>query len=204
MAYLTRFLAIRFAVVSAALGLNCFAADDFVKHPKFMGEQSCSSSSCHGGGTGRNEAVIYHRKDRHAVSYGILAKGTSLRIAETLGIVGDPGKASQCNVCHAPMQGVPLERMAPGAKVDAGVSCESCHGPAENYLRFHTRPDVNFQQIVSAGLRDMNSVYGRANVCVACHLNLVPKGKKVVPKARARVARTAGPSSPPANSRASR
>lgn len=137
-----------------------------------MGEPSCSSSSCHGGGTGRNEAVIYNRKDRHAISYGILAKGTSLRIAETLGIVGDPSKASQCNVCHAPMQGVPPERIAPGVKVDVGVSCESCHGPAENYLRFHTRPDANFQQIVSAGLRDMNSIYGRANVCVACHLNL--------------------------------
>jgi hypothetical protein len=139
---------------------------------KFMGSPSCASTSCHGGGTGRNESIIYERRDRHAVSYGILGKGTSLRIAETLGIVGDPGQAAQCNVCHAPLQGVPAARLAKDAVGDRGVSCESCHGPAENWLRFHTRPDVNYQQIVAAGLRDLNDLYGRANACVACHLNL--------------------------------
>ncbi|HYR57995.1 MAG TPA: cytochrome c3 family protein [Chthoniobacteraceae bacterium] len=149
------------------------AADDskFVK-TKFTGSQSCASSSCHGGGTGRNESIVFERRDRHYVSYGILAKGTSQRIAETLGIVGDPGKAAQCNVCHSPIQGVPVERLTNEAMTDKGVTCESCHGPAENWLRFHTRPDVNFQQIVAAGMRDLNDIYGRANTCVACHLNL--------------------------------
>lgn len=116
--------------------------------------------------------MIYERRDRHAVAHGILGKGTSLRIAEALGIVGDPGKAAQCNVCHAPMQGVPLERLAKAAQADRGVGCESCHGPAENYLLFHTLRDVNFQQIVATGLRDLNDIYGRANTCIACHLNL--------------------------------
>ncbi len=106
------------------------------------------------------------------MSYGILGKGTSLRIAEALGIVGDPGKSAQCNVCHAPMQGVPLERLAKEAQADRGVGCESCHGPAENWLRFHTRPDVNYAQILAAGLHDLNDLYGRASTCIACHLNL--------------------------------
>ena len=139
---------------------------------KFTGSPSCASTSCHGGGTGRNECVIYERKDRHAVAYGILGKGTSQRIAESLGIAGDPGKAAQCNVCHAPMQGVPLERLMKDIRADKGVGCEACHGPAEDWLRFHTRPDVNFQQIVATGMRDLNDIYGRANTCVACHLNL--------------------------------
>ncbi len=165
--------AIRFLLLASVLGAAASAAEDpkLVK-PKFTGSPSCSSTSCHGGGTGRNEAVIYERRDRHAVSYGILGKGTSLRIAEALGIVGDPGKSAQCNVCHAPVQGVPLDRLMKDAHADRGVSCESCHGPAENWLRFHTRPDVNFQQIVASGLRDLNDIYGRANTCIACHLNL--------------------------------
>ena len=172
MAHLLSSSALRLVIFSSAIA-HAFAADDvnFVK-AKFTGTPSCASSSCHGGGTGRNEWIIYERKDRHAVSYGILGKGTSQRIAETLGIVGDPGKAAQCNVCHAPLQGVPAERLTKDAAADRAVSCESCHGPAENWLRFHTRPDVNYQQIVSAGLRDLNDLYGRANACIACHLNL--------------------------------
>ena len=139
---------------------------------KFTGAPSCASTSCHGGGTGRNESVIYERKDRHAVSYGILGKGTSQRIAEALGIVGDPMKAAQCNVCHAPMQGVALDRLMKDSRADKGVGCEACHGPAEKWLQFHTRPDVNYQQILATGMRDLNDLYVRANTCVACHLNL--------------------------------
>ena len=138
----------------------------------FTGSQSCASSSCHGGGSGHNESLIYEKKDRHAVAAGILAKGTSLRIAESLGISGDPGAAAQCTVCHSPVQAVVLERLANGVKPDRGVSCEACHGAAEQWLRFHTRPDVTYQQIVAVGLRDLNDLYGRANACVACHLNL--------------------------------
>ena len=139
---------------------------------KFTTASSCSSTSCHGGGSAHNESLIYERHDRHAFAAGILAKGTALRMAESLGITGDLAKATQCNVCHSPMQGVPLDRLTKDVRPDRGVSCESCHGPAENWLRFHTRRDVNFEQIVASGLRDMNSLYGRANACVACHLNL--------------------------------
>ncbi len=139
---------------------------------KFTGTQSCGTTGCHGGGTIHNESIIYERKDPHAVSYGILGKGTSLRIAEALGIKGDPAKDIQCNVCHAPMQGVAPDLFVKDLKPDRGVGCESCHGAAENWLRFHTRPDVEFAQIIAAGMRDLNDIYNRANSCVGCHLNL--------------------------------
>lgn len=107
------------------------------------------------------------------VAAGILAKGTSLRIAEALGI-GDAAKASQCTVCHSPMENVHVSRLAEEIKKtpDRGVSCESCHGAAGEWLRFHTRRDVTFQQMLAVGLRDMNDIRGRANACVACHLNI--------------------------------
>ncbi len=145
----------------------------------FTGAQSCASSSCHGGGTGRNEFLIYGRKDRHVFSAGILAKGTSLKIAEALGI-GEPAKSAQCTVCHSPMEAVPASRLALDPKSpaghkaipDRGVSCEACHGAAGEWLRFHTRRDVSYQQVLSTGLRDLIDIRGRANVCVACHQNL--------------------------------
>lgn len=160
-------------LLSLMLVLGSTAAEvPRVLNPKFTGSQSCASTSCHGGGANRNEAIIYGRKDRHAIARGILGKGTSLRIAEALQITGDPLKAAQCTVCHAPMHTVPAERLVKDLTPDNSVGCEACHGPAEPWLRFHTRPDVTFQQMVDAGLRNLNDLYGRANTCVACHLNI--------------------------------
>jgi hypothetical protein len=132
---------------------------------------SCASTSCHGGGAGHNEYIIYKSQDKHSPPYGYLTSGTAERIAETLRIP-DATKVAECTVCHAPLQLVEVERLAPDARNDSSVSCESCHGPAENWLRFHTRPDVTFQQKVAAGMRNMNDIYARASTCVACHLNL--------------------------------
>ena len=164
---------------AALSALSALAADDRVPAPSFTGAQSCASSSCHGGGTGRNEFLTYNRKDRHVFASGILGKGTSLKIAEALGIA-DPAKSAQCTVCHSPMEAVPSSRLAAELKPlpdrkpnpDRGVSCEACHGAAGEWLRFHTRRDVTYQQILATGLRDLIDINGRANACVACHLNL--------------------------------
>lgn len=177
---------LKISAVFADLALCCAAALPAVAADataplavhQFTGSQSCASSSCHGGGT-RNEFLTYSRKDRHVFAAGILGKGTSLKIAEALGI-GDPTKAAQCTVCHSPMEAVPASRLAvrlqpaPDQKPvpDRGVSCEACHGAAGEWLLFHTRKDVNYQQILGTGLRDLIDINGRANVCVACHLNI--------------------------------
>ncbi len=97
----------------------------------------------------------------------------SLRIAENLGIT-DPVKDARCTVCHNPLRTLPNSLFTPAAleKRDTGVSCETCHGKAESWLRFHTRLDITHEQRVAAGMREMRDLYGRANVCVACHLNI--------------------------------
>jgi hypothetical protein len=57
-------------------------------------------------------------------------------------------------------------------KPSDGVTCENCHGAAENWLRTHTRPDLSHADLVAAGMRDLNNLYVRANTCVACHQNV--------------------------------
>jgi len=52
------------------------------------------------------------------------------------------------------------------------VSCESCHGAAGSWLRGHTRTDWTYAMRVTAGMRDLRSLYVRANTCVACHQNI--------------------------------
>jgi hypothetical protein len=55
------------------------------------------------------------------------------------------------------------------------VSCETCHGPASQWIRSHTRPDLTRAQKGIDGLRDLTHFYNRANACVACHQVLEPK-----------------------------
>ena len=142
--------------------------------PRFTGAPSCASSSCHGGGPGKDQSLSWTRKDIHSRAHSILANARSARMAETLKL-GDPAKAARCTVCHSPLDAVPPERFVRDAKADTGVACESCHGPAEPWLRTHTRPDLNHAQRIAAGMRELRDFYQRANACIACHQNLDPE-----------------------------
>jgi hypothetical protein len=141
------------------------------KPDHFTGQQSCASSGCHGGGVGKDQFVTWQKKDVHSRANSILGNARSKQMGESLGI-DDPSKHASCTICHSPMETVAPALLAPDLKPDKGVSCESCHGPAERYLRFHTRLDVTHDQRVKQGLREVQDLYGRANACVACHLNL--------------------------------
>lgn len=127
----------------------------------FLGQQSCSTSGCHGGAK-RNESITWAKKDLHSRAYATLTTARSARIAETLHI-GDATTAGRCTVCHAPM---------PAPYRAEGVSCESCHGGGEPWLRPHTRSDYTHAERVAAGMRELKPLPARANACVACHQNV--------------------------------
>ncbi len=156
----------RTIIIILAMAVSAAGAD------KFLGWQSCSTTGCHGGGSGDDQVLTWQKLDRHSRAYGTLISERSKRIADALKIA-EPAKSAQCTVCHSPMESAAPERIAKNLKApNHGVSCEACHGPAENYLRFHTRPDVTAAQRVAAGLRDLDSSHARANSCVGCHGNI--------------------------------
>ena len=163
------------AVFALACGASSSAAEVEVapiKAGQFVGVAGCKSSSCHGGaGEKRNQYLTWSQQDFHARSYAILTDARSARIADTLGLPAAQ-ESSRCTVCHSPFQSVAPARLMPAAHPDEGVSCESCHGAAEPWLRAHTRKDWNYAMRVTAGMRDLRSFYVRANTCVACHQNL--------------------------------
>lgn len=138
--------------------------------PKFLGTTSCASSGCHGGGgQNQNQFHVWSLKDFHSQRpFATLTTARSKQIGDALGIK-EPTTDSRCTSCHAPLANVPAARRGETFKVSEGVSCESCHGPAENWLRSHTRPDWRHADRTAAGLRDLKSLYVRANTCVACH-----------------------------------
>jgi len=109
----------------------------------------------------------------HTRAYATLTTPRSQRIAELLKI-GQPTTAARCTTCHAPFHEVPASLRDGKVRADAGVSCESCHGAAEPWLRSHARPDYSHADRVAVGLRDLKNPYHRANTCVACHQHLEP------------------------------
>jgi len=139
---------------------------------QFVGAIGCKSSSCHGGaGQRRDQYIIWSQKDFHTHAFAILLDARSARIGEAVGIT-DPQASARCTTCHSPFQSVAQSRLASTAHLDEGVSCETCHGAAEPWLRGHTRTDWTYAMRVSAGMRDLKNLYVRANACVACHQNI--------------------------------
>ena len=140
---------------------------------KFLGANSCASSSCHGGGGAKqNQFLVWSLKDFHSQRPpATLATARAKQIADALAIK-DPATDVRCTACHAPLNLVPEKLHGENFKASEGVSCESCHGPAENWLRSHTRKDYTHADRTSAGMRDLKNLYVRANTCVACHQNV--------------------------------
>jgi hypothetical protein len=138
---------------------------------KFVGAVGCKSSSCHGGaGEKRSQYITWSQKDFHTRAYAILLDARSARIGEAVGV--SPQSSARCTMCHSPFQSVAQTRLTSTARPDEGVSCESCHGAAEPWLRGHTRTDWTYTTRVGAGMHDLRSLYVRANACVACHQNV--------------------------------
>ena len=159
-------------LASAPTGPATEVEDAPIKGGQLVGAVGCKSSSCHGGaGEKHSQYLTWSQQDFHTRSYAILTTARSARIAETLGLPA-ARESSRCTVCHSPFRSVAPARLATTAYPDEGVSCESCHGAAESWLRGHTRKDWNYAMRVTAGMRDLKSFYVRANTCVACHQNI--------------------------------
>ena len=142
---------------------------------RFTGSPSCATSMCHGGaGELRHQTTIWQKQDIHSRTYNTLVNARSAQIAAALKIPA-AATSSRCTTCHAPFHDVPKAAfLADIIKPTEGVSCESCHGPAEKWIRSHTRPDFSHKDRVLLGLRDLNHLYVRANSCVACHQTVDP------------------------------
>ncbi|MGH9340531.1 MAG: multiheme c-type cytochrome [Acidobacteriota bacterium] len=140
----------------------------------FTGAGSCASSNCHGsvwprtgGRIKQNEYQIWSTKDGHAKAYAVLLEPRSQQIARNLGI-SEPHTATLCLDCHT--TNAPQQRQARTFEISDGVGCESCHGPASQWLGPHTTRDWTHQQSLSAGMNDTRDFDVRADTCLSCHL----------------------------------
>lgn len=151
---------------------------------KLMGTASCASMSCHNvngpRGTKRSEYSTWTGFDKHARAYHVLYEDRSERIARILyGKDANAYEQQLCLNCHSMKH-----EKSSGDRVSLsdGVSCESCHGPAERWLSVHYQTgfkEKSVEEKAEAGLWPTKNLAGRARICGDCHIGNVGKGMEV-------------------------
>lgn len=152
--------------------------------PRILGAGSCAASSCHGGEIGTNhrgsEYALWREYDPHARD--VLRLPSAQRITEKYGLTGRATEQRQCLTCHVTSsEGTALEFRvsASSAMLESwvtadAVSCESCHGPAEQWLSRHYRGD--WRALVPSEKTKLGFISGRTNLigrieqCAECHV----------------------------------
>lgn len=132
------------------------------------GSTSCSSSNCHGGtATGKDQFTTWATEDKHAKAYGVLFNQRSKTMAEVLQLKSPAPQDDFCLRCHA--LAVPTSEQ--GSKYDRqdGVTCEACHGRAEQWLEPHTRKGWSYSGSLKLGMYDNRDLAKRVENCLRCH-----------------------------------
>ena len=142
---------------------------------KHLGVVNCANSLCHGSITKwkdsailQNEYVTWSRVDKHATkAYPVLFNDRSKRIARNLNIKEPAHQAKLCVDCHA--HNPPRELRGERFKVEDGVSCEGCHGPAEKWIEAHVGPGASHAKNLANGLYPTSEPVAQARLCLSCH-----------------------------------
>jgi hypothetical protein len=87
----------------------------------------------------------------------------------------------RCARCHDPMahslEEIPSptvqgERSRPSAlfQKESGISCETCHGGARQWIAVHYQRDITHEQLLKLGMVDTKNLFLRARLCASCHV----------------------------------
>ena len=160
---------------------------ELLRKLELQGAGSCAAAACHNGPglgvQGREYAVALERdtrdprqrvKDRHAQAYDVLFDPLARKIESVLhpGAAPRPETDALCLRCHVAGvfdNPVRLRDGVPQFRLEDGVSCEACHGPAQRWLASHFRT-AGTAGWPAPGQSDTRSLPGRIRLCVDCHV----------------------------------
>jgi hypothetical protein len=153
----------KYIVLSGVLFLEIMAAGAQITKvmdvKNVLGPRSCSQ--CH------KESFKAWQKTHHFMNYKKFSKNKDTKkIARIMGVkrVKSDGL---CATCH-----YTLGKKGRKVKPIAGVSCESCHGPAKQWIKIHNKVSLkNHVQLAEAkGFVSPGNLYKAYSNCYQCHL----------------------------------
>ncbi len=148
---------------------------------QFVGTRSCAATGCHGSSTHtvqpwRRSFHVWWQDDPHAAAYRVLFDPAAVAMVGRLNaeaVKRDDAYRKylqqNCNACHATPQ--PAQPLV--SDPVWGVSCESCHGAAGNWLVEHTQPEwltLSSDRKRELGFRETRPLLSRAATCASCHV----------------------------------
>ena len=128
-----------------------------------VGPSKCTACHDHDRQTAKwqKEEPLQYKDKAHYNTRKQLDGAKAGTYAKAIGIADPYDVKGSCVTCHATVF---------RGDANAGVSCESCHGPASGYLEPH-QVKGSYAKAVSTGLRDLKSKPPAiAKACVTCHL----------------------------------
>jgi cytochrome c551/c552 len=150
---------------------------------ELQGVVSCAAANCHGGngprGARGSEYTTWLIHDPHARAYDVLLSDRSVLIEHNLRRRKNrkdekPETDALCLSCHVLSDALAAPHRPRFALTD-GVSCESCHGPAQKWLAPHPTwkdldPQAKKQEYAKHSMVWMQDVAPRVEVCARCHV----------------------------------
>ena len=122
---------------------------------------------------GTKKCAMCHKKDdtgnqygkwqdaAHSKAYEVLATEEAKAVAAKLGL-DDPQSSGACLKCHSTAYYFTEELQSEAVTLADGVSCESCHGPGEDYKK-KTIMESREESIANG------MIYPATDRCVLCH-----------------------------------
>ena len=123
--------------------------------PKYLGPNKCVS--CHE----HEPQKTWAAKDKHSHALQQLEDAKASKYAAAIGLSDPYDLKGSCVACHATVF---------NGDANAGVSCETCHGPGSDYLEPHQQKG-SYPKAVPLGMIDSRGNYPVwAALCVKCHV----------------------------------
>jgi len=142
---------------------------------KSLGNVTCGNSFCHEAkvpwktsAIPQNEFITWSSKDSHQKAYEALSSDKGKLIAKKLGLKKPAQQESKCLDCHS--NNVPLAQRTRTFNIEDGVSCESCHGGADQWLETHVSGAGDHKDNLLAGMFPTEEPVSRATLCMSCHI----------------------------------
>ena len=156
---------IRRSVVSAALGAFLLSTPAAAQTFDYLGPNKCINCHDHDDEKEWWEKEDGPPPDGHINALKQMENVDSSKYAGAVGLDasldGVYDLEGSCVTCHSTVF---------KGDANAGVSCETCHGPGSAYLDSHQEDD-SYQDSLSKGMRDViGSLQNWASDCVTCHV----------------------------------
>ena len=136
--------------------------------PQYIGADKCKM--CHMS-KAKGEQFGIWQGSKHSQAYTVLTTEQAKAVAQKAGQGGEPPEDNPaCLKCHVAGWDAPAAMLGPKYVKAEGVTCESCHGPGEDYSPMKIMQDKDLS--IQNGM-----VLGNKETCVKCHNSESPTYK---------------------------